>query len=411
MGSSAGKPVGEEILIIGAGVVGASVAYHLTRLGHDRVTVLDARDRAVLSGSTGLAPGFVGQLSATPELTVLAKDSVTAYRALSDTAPAPVFWQVGCLEVATGPARLEQAHQDVELGRQAGLEARVLDAAETVALAPALVDPDRALGGVFLPSDGAADPAALTHVLVEAAEKGGARFHFGTPVRALETEAGRVVGVRAGEDGRLLRADRVVLATGIWGPVLAADAGLRLPMVAVQHPYLFTEELPGLDDTPIDAPIVRYPEHTVYTRRHGRRYGLGSYAHTPLPLTPSAALTSAELPFSESDFGAALEEATSLVPAFRTAPRGRHLNGVFAMTPDELPLVGPAAGLAGLWFAEASWVTHAGGVGRQFANMLLETGDLLVDPDRLAPDRFSSWSDQKVRDTALAHYQGIYDAH
>ncbi|MEU6177624.1 NAD(P)/FAD-dependent oxidoreductase [Streptomyces coeruleorubidus] len=365
----------------------------------------------MLSGSTGLAPGFVGQLSATPELTVLAKDSVAAYRALSDTAPAPVFWQVGCLEVATGQAGMGQAHQDVEQGRLAGLEARLLDAAETVALAPALVAPDRALGGLFMPSDGAADPAALTHVLVEAAEKGGARFHFGTPVRALETESGRVVGVRAGEDGSLLRADRVVLATGIWGPVLAAEAGLRLPMVAVQHPYLFTEELPGLDDTPIDGPIVRYPEHTVYTRRHGRRYGLGSYAHTPLPLAPSAALSSAELPFSETDFGAALDEATSLVPAFRTAARGRHLNGVFAMTPDELPLVGPAAGLAGLWFAEACWVTHAGGVGRRLANMLLGTGDLLVDPDRLAPDRFASWSDQKVRETTLAHYRGIYEAH
>ncbi|MFH8493888.1 hypothetical protein [Streptomyces coeruleorubidus] len=97
--------------------------------------------------------------------------------------------------------------------------------------------------------------------------------------------------------------DRVVGATGIWGPVLAAEAGLRLPMVAVQHPYLLTKELPGLDDTPIDAPIVRYPEHTVYIRRHGRRYGLGSYAHTPLPLTPSATLASVELPLLERPEG------------------------------------------------------------------------------------------------------------
>lgn len=410
MGMSAGKRSAEEILIVGAGVVGASVAYHLTRLGHDRVTVLDARDRAVLPGSTGLAPGFVGQLSASPELTALARQSVALYRALSEAVPAPVFRQVGCLEVATTPARLEQAHRDAEQGGRVGLEARVVDAAEAVALAPALVDADRALGGLYLPSDGAADPVALTLALVEAAEEGGARFRFGTPVRALETEGGRVVGVRAGADGTLLRAGRVVLATGIWGPVLAAEVGVRLPMVDVQHPYLFTAELPGLDDTPIDAPIVRYPDHTVYARRHGRRYGLGSYAHAPLPLTPSASLASAELPFSESAFGPALAEATELVPVFRTAPRGRRLNGVFALTPDELPLVGPA-GVAGLWCAEASWVTHAGGVGRQLANMLLDTGDLLVDPERLAPGRFASWSDEKIRETALGHYRGIYDAH
>ncbi|MDV9170882.1 FAD-binding oxidoreductase [Streptomyces sp. W16] len=401
----------EEVLVVGAGVVGASVACHLTRLGHDRVTVLDARDRGVLPGSTGLAPGFVGRLSATPELTVLAEDSVATYLALSASAPEPAFWQVGCLEVATTAARLEEAHRDVEHGRRLGIEARVLDAAQAVALAPELVAADRALGALHIPSDGAADPVALTRLLVDAAERRGARFRWNTPVRALEVERGTVVGVRTGEGGELLRAGRVVVAAGIWGPVLAASAGVRLPMVDVQHPYLYTEEVPGLDDTPIDTPIVRYPDHSVYTRRHGRRYGLGSYGHTPLPLTPSASLASAELPFREADFGSALAEATALVPAFRTARRGRALNGVFAMTPDEIPLAGPAAGVSGLWFAEASWVTHAAGVGRQLANMLLETGDLLVDPDRLSPGRFAAWSEERIRATALGHYQGVYDVH
>ncbi|MFH9298922.1 NAD(P)/FAD-dependent oxidoreductase [Streptomyces sp. NPDC017520] len=401
----------EEILVIGAGVVGASVAYHLTELGHDRVTVLDMRERAVLPGSTGLAPGFIGQLSATAELTVLAKDSVARYRALSDDGPVDAFWQVGCLEVATTRARLEQAHRDVEHGRGLGVEARVIDAAEAVALAPALVDAERALGALHIPSDGAADPAALTHALIAAGERRGARFRFDTPVLALEVEGRRIVGVRAGKNGTLLRADRVVLATGIWGPVLAAEAGVRLPMVDVQHPYLFTAERPELDDTPIDTPIVRYPDQAVYTRRHGRRYGLGSYAHAPLPLTPSPTLASAEVTYRESDFGTAIAEATALVPAFQEASPDARLNGVFTLTPDEIPLVGPAAEVTGLWIAEACWVTHAGGVGKQIANMLLGTGDLLVDPERLAPGRFAAWSDEKIRETALGHYQGIYDVH
>ncbi|MET9395694.1 FAD-dependent oxidoreductase [Streptomyces sp. NPDC006624] len=400
-----------DVLVVGGGVVGASVAWHLTRLGQDRVTVVDAREREVLPGATGLAPGLVGQLSATAELAELAKDSVATYRDLSRSAPEPLFWQVGCLEVATSAARLERAHQDVEHGRSLGIEARVVDAADAVAMAPALVDAERALGALHIPSDGAADPAALTHALVAAAERGGAHFRWNTPVRALERENGRVVGVRVGEDGALIAADRVVLAAGMWGPVLAAEAGVRLPMVAVQHPYLFTAEVPGLDDTPVDAPIVRYPDHLVYTRRHGRRYGLGTYSHLPLPLTPTRTLVSAEQPFREADFGAALAEATALVPAFRETAHGRRLNGVFALTPDELPLVGPAPALPGLWFAEASWVTHAGGVGRQLAGMLLDTGDHLVPPDRLAPDRFADWSDEKIHETALGHYRGIYDAH
>lgn len=402
---------GEEVLVVGAGVVGASVAFHLTRLGHERVTVLDSRGPESLPGSTGLAPGFVGQLSATPELAVLAKDSVATYRALSAAADEPAFWQVGCLEVATTEERLAQAHQDVAHGRGLGIEARVLDAAEAVALAPALVDAERALGALHIPSDGAADPAALTRLLVAAAESAGARFRWRTPVQALEVDRGRLVGVRAGTTGELLRADRVVLATGIWGPVLAAGVGVRLPMVNVQHPYVFTAERPELDDTPIDAPIVRYPDHAVYTRRHGRRYGLGSYAHRPLPWEPSVTRDSAEVPFQEADFGSALAEARPLVPAFRQASPGRRLNGVFALTPDELPLVGPVAEAPGLWVAEASWVTHAAGVGRQVAAMLLETGRPAVDPARLAPGRFDHWSDRKVHETALGHYRGIYDAH
>jgi glycine/D-amino acid oxidase-like deaminating enzyme len=398
-------------LVVGAGVVGASVAYHLTRLGHDNVVVLDSRERSELPGSTGLAPGFIGRLSAGPELTALARDSVATYRALSRNGADKVFWQVGCLEIATTPSRLEQAHRDVEHGSSLGVEARVLGPAEAVALAPALVDAERVRGALYVPADGAADSALLTHALVAAAERAGARFLFRTPVTALEREGGRVTGVRAGAEDELFRAGRVVLATGIWGPVLAAGAGIRLPMVAVQHPYLYTREVPGLDDTFIDAPIVRYPDHAVYTRRHGRCYGLGSYAHPPLPLEPSAGLSSAELPFRDADFGAALAGATSLVPVFRTVPGGRRLNGAFALTPDELPLVGPASGVVGLWFAEASWVTHAGGVGRQLANMLLETGELLVDPARLAPCRFASWSDRWIHETALAHYQGIYETH
>ncbi|MEU6240555.1 FAD-dependent oxidoreductase [Streptomyces sp. NPDC047024] len=396
-----------RVIVVGAGVVGAAVAQQLGRLGHDDVVVVDSRSRDVLPGSTGLAPGFVGQLSATVELTALARDSVATYRALGGDA----FWQVGCLEVATGAARLEQAHRDVEQGRRAGIEARIVGAPEAAALAPGLVDPDRALGALHIPSDGAVDPALLTRLLVEDAEKAGAEFRFGTAVSALEVERGRVVGVRVGEGRRLVRAEQVVLAAGIWGPVLAASVGVRLPMVAVRHPYAYTGELAALDDTFIDGPIVRYPEHSVYTRRHGRRYGVGSYAHTPLPITPHSGLTSAELPFSDSDFGDALDRATALVPAFRDTPLARRLNGVFAMTPDELPLVGPSEKVPGLWFAEASWVTHAGGVGRQLAEMLLGTGREVVDPGRLAPDRFASWSRERVERAALGHYRGIYDAH
>ncbi|GAA2564022.1 MULTISPECIES: FAD-dependent oxidoreductase [Streptomyces] len=115
----------DEVLVIDAGVVGAWVAHHLVRLGHE-LTVVDGRSRDTLPGSTYLAPGFVGQLSATEELTVLAKGGAATYRALSEGAAVPGFQWVGCLEAATNEARLDQCHADVEHGRCLAIEARVL---------------------------------------------------------------------------------------------------------------------------------------------------------------------------------------------------------------------------------------------------------------------------------------------
>ncbi|MFI9307040.1 NAD(P)/FAD-dependent oxidoreductase [Streptomyces triculaminicus] len=194
---------------------------------------------------------------------------------------------IGCLEIVTDPTRLDQAHPDVEHGRRLGIEARVLDAADAVALTPALVDAERALGALYVPSDGVADPVALTHALVDAAERGSTGFRWNTPVRALESDRGRVVGVRVGKDAELLRADRVVLATGIWGPVLAAGTGVRLPMVDVQHPYVFATEVGGLDDTPVgypDRPLSR-PRRAAFTptRRRGLHDGFSVTKAAPSP--------------------------------------------------------------------------------------------------------------------------------
>ncbi|MFG1773424.1 NAD(P)/FAD-dependent oxidoreductase [Nocardia salmonicida] len=166
-----------------------------------------------------------------------------------------------------------------------------------------------ALGGLYIPSDGAADPTAVTNALTDAAERDGAHFLWKTRVHDLEIEQGTVSGVCVGEDGQVLRAEHVVLAAGIWRPALARHAGIWLPMVSVEHPYIYTTELPDLDNSIIDEPIVRYPDQGVYTRRHGRRYGLGSYSHAPLPVDPTAALASAEYPFRETEFGDTIAKA------------------------------------------------------------------------------------------------------
>lgn len=400
-----------DVLIIGAGVVGASVAHHLAELGHTDVVVLDRRPPGTLPGSTGLAPGFVGQLSATPELAALAQDSVRTFGALRDGTGAPAFRQVGCLEVATGAERLASFDADVAHGRSLGIDARVIGAAEAAGLAPGLVDPEQALGALYVPSDGAAEPAALTAALIEAAAARGVTFHWETTVHELAVARGRVVG--AVTDAGVMSADHVVLAAGIWGTRLTEPAGLRLPMVAVEHPYVLSPERPELADAPAPTtrPIVRYPEHAVYTRQHGHRWGLGSYAHQARPVEAGALGGTAERRYPAAAFDPVVSAAAALVPAWRGVAPERLINGVFALTPDELPLVGTPSALPGLCLAEASWVTHAGGVGRLVAHLLTGAGEPPADPGRLRPDRFADWTWEEVSSRALAHYSAIYDAH
>ncbi|WP_086828963.1 FAD-binding oxidoreductase, partial [Allokutzneria sp. NRRL B-24872] len=331
---------GQRVVVVGAGIVGASVAHHLTERGFADVLVIDARSEGTLPGSTGLAPGLVGQLSSDRDLARLAIDSVELYSRLPGQ-----FHRVGCLEVATSEAGMSGFAADVDNGTRLGLDARVITASEAASLAPGLVS-DTAHGALLIHDDGAVDPVAVTAALIASAREQGAQFRWNSPVRQLEEQSGRVVGVRM--DSGVVRADTVVLAVGVWGPTLASTVGVQVPMLPVEHPYAFTVPSDDLTAEPITMPIVRYPEHAVYCRTHGHRYGFGSYDHEPVPAALGA---TAGRRFRDKVFEPALAKARKLVPALRTADVEKRINGVFALTPDELPLVGPAPEVRGLWLA------------------------------------------------------------
>lgn len=172
-----------------------------------------------------------------------------------------------------------------------------------------------------------------------------------------------------------------MLACGIWGPALA---GLDLPLVPVEHPYVYGPSRGPAGCPPARMPFVRWPERHVYARDHGDRLGLGSYDHAPLPLDSAALEGGAERAFRAEVFDPAIIAALDLLPVrSRFVPR-RRLNGVFAMTPDNLPLLGPVGGLAGLWVAEALWVTHAGGAAAALAAMMTGREPAVVRSGRAA---------------------------
>jgi glycine/D-amino acid oxidase-like deaminating enzyme len=168
-------------------------------------------------------------------------------------------------------------------------------------------------------------------------------------------------------DDAVLSADDVVLACGIWGPAVAALAGVALPLTPVAHPYVHG---PARSLAASRSPFVRWPEHHVYACDHGDRLGLGTYDHVPVPVAVDG-VGSAQQPWSER-FEGAVQRALALLPEASRFAVDTRLNGVFAMTADNLPLLGPVDAVAGLWAAEALWVTHAAGAARALAQTMTE---------------------------------------
>ncbi|MFW6690815.1 NAD(P)/FAD-dependent oxidoreductase [Streptomyces sp. MAR4 CNX-425] len=399
-----------RIVIVGAGIVGSSLARELAGRDGCQVTVLDRSPAGRLHGSTGHAPGYIGVLGETPVLTELARATVRIYRSLGDDAPGRArpgggagFEETGCLEVATSPAAYGTLRRRAALAREAGLAARLVDAGEAAALAPRLVDPATAVAGLHFPGDGTARAGLLTAAQRRLAEAAGAEFADGTEATGLEIRAGRVHGVWLA-DGTLVPSDDTVLASGVWGPLLAARAGVELPLTPVSHPYVYGGPRPARHPR---GPFVRWPGRHVYARDHGDRDGIGTYAHEPRPVAPADLGVRAEEPWPGGQFDGAVAAALALLPpAHRFAPDVR-LNGVFSVTPDNMPLLGPFEGLPGLWSATAVWVTHAAGAAAALAEAI-DGGE--PGPAALAPDRFAGEPAGELRRRALGHYNDIYAA-
>jgi glycine/D-amino acid oxidase-like deaminating enzyme len=332
------------IVIVGGGIVGTSVAFHLSRRGVRDVLILDAG----LPGSTSHAPGLVGLLHSSPTLVALARRSADLYEELG------AFHRVGSVEVARREPYLAGLQEKVARATGHGLAAELVDPADLDL--PGLDLSDIAAAAVF-PEDGIADPAKAL-----AAMATGERRH----ARVVAVEERRVLTA----DGPI-DADAVALCGGIWTPTLH-DAAI----VPVAHRYAVTA---GPDDDGLPhQPFVRDPEHLIYVRQHGRRHGVGSYRHDPEPIDPQT-LSGATLPLDDTTLRPALD--TDLVHA----PYTEAFGGVYSLTPDGLPLAGTIGD--GLWLAAAVWVTHAPAVGEAIAAHL--TGQAPpIDISALDPARF-----------------------
>ena len=408
-----------QTVIVGGGIVGASAAYHLADLGQPDVLVLDQGPLFETGGSTSHAPGLVFQTNASRTTCRIAQDTVALYQTLALDGR-PCWYGVGSLEVATTPARMAELRRRLGWSRAYGMEGGELLTAEQAAELLPLLDPATILGAYHVPGDGIARAVDVAAVLARRAGERGAAFRGGVTVTGFDVRGGRVHGVRT--DHGEVECERVLVCAGIWGPTVAAMAGVPVPLLAVQHQLVWTDPLAELagETREVAHPILRHQDMAMYFRHRADHYAVGNYRHEPIAVAqrdlrrPGGAVPPAVAPFTPEDFDVAEAEAARLLPALkgtmRPADPERSLNGMFSFTPDGASVVGESAAVRGLWVCEAVWITHAAGMARQVAEWMA-LGEPSYDLAEADANRFYPYQTTPpyVLERGKQQYREVYD--
>ena len=377
-----------RVVIIGGGIIGCSLAYHLTKLGWQDVLLLERKQ--LTCGTTWHAAGLVGQLRATANLTKLAQYTADLYSTLErETGQATGFKQNGSISMATSEARFEELKRGASMARTFGLEVEVITPADIKSKWP-LINPDGVVGGVFLPKDGQTNPIDTAIALSKGARAGGAKIVEGVKVTTIHQAGGRVTGV-ATEQGDV-KAEYVVNCAGMWGREVGAMAGVSVPLHACEHFYILTEEMSGL---PGNLPVLRDPNGCAYYKEDAGKILLGAFEPNAKPWGMAGIpedFCFDELAEDFDHFMPILENAIERVPALENVGIRKFFNGPESFTPDVSYLLGEAPEL-GNFFVAAGFnsigIQSAGGAGKALAEWIVAghpTMDLAdVDIRRMYP--------------------------
>lgn len=400
-----------RVVIVGGGAIGASIAYHFTKLGWSDILLIE-RGR-LTCGTTWHAAGLFMQLRSTPTMTELCRYGGELFpKLLEETGHDTGFKRSGSLPIARTKERLHEIARLVSLGKVFGVEAHMVSPAEAGELHP-LLDPSAIVGAAFIPGDGQINPVDLTTALAKGARMGGARIVEGVAVSGFKTKNGRVEGVMT--DHGEIACEKVVVTAGIWTRDLAALAGVAVPLYASEHMYITTTEHAAVPRT---LPVLRDTDGYNYVKEDAGKLLVGSFEPHAKSL-PMSALPEhqefIELPEDWAQFELPMSKAAETIPLLAEMGIRHFMNGPESFTPDNKFIVGEAPTLDNFFVAagfNSQGILSAAGIGRAVAEWVA-AGHATMDLSEMDIARFDGYevNERFLKDRISESLGLLYEMH
>lgn len=382
-----------RVVVIGGGVIGCSILYHLAVMGWKDVVLLEKNE--LTSGSTWLAAGNTVFFSNNKNLNRFQTYCVEKNKTLEkETGQATDWHETGSIRLAYTNTRMDEFRHVAAKDPIVGIKSRVIDLDEMKSLYP-LLDTKNLVGGLYHEGDGHVDPASLTHAFAKGARQNGAEIYQQTLVEGIEQKANGEWLVKTNK-GDII-AEYVINAAGLWARDIGRMVGLELPIIPMEHQHILFEDMPGLDNNTY-IPSLRDPDISYYLRQEHNALLIGPYEPFGLPWKVNGvenSYASSELTPDLDRIAAIVEDCTNRVPGLQEVGIKHIANGPITYTPDGAPLVGPAFGLKNFFLAAgfSYGITLGAGTGKCLAEWIIE-GEPEWDILYMHPQRFGAYANQ-----------------
>jgi len=372
-------PKKTKVVVIGGGVVGCSVAYHLAKFGW-KDTVLLERDQ-LTSGTTWHAAGLVSQLGPTAAITKIRKYSLDLYKELEKKVDHSAGLRLnGALSIAQNKGRWQELKRQATNAQLYNIDVRILDKDQIKKDYP-IINSEEILGGIFMPGDGAADPSGVTYMLAKAAKKEGAQIFEKSPVNEILTKNGKIEGVKV--NGHKIECEYIVLASGMWSRQIGEKAGVSIPLYPAEHFYIITEPIENLSKT---LPTIRDFDNRTYIKEDAGKLLVGIFEANSIPAFKKTNIVPEDFSFGEfqenfEHFEPYLNAAVKRFPVLETAGIRKFFSGPESFTPDTNTLLGEVPEIKNFFVCcglNSIGIGSGGGVGKVTAEWLM-TGHINED--------------------------------